>query len=302
MKTNKCAITGSNGYLGSNLTQFLAKEQDFDVYEMARKPKAVAPDHFIHYNLQGKNDFSKLEGIDSLIHCAYDFTPTAFSEICRVNADGTLELFKQAKKAGVKKIIFISSMSAFAGARSHYGKAKWILENEALKMGILVIKPGLIFSAHCGGIVGAINRFVTLAPVVPLIGCGQQVFYPCHVEDLCQLILFLLREIDDYPAPIFAATDNPLTFKEIVKIFALANHKKVGLLPIPYSLLYTGMKLLEIMHISIGLRADSLRGAQYYNRVPPDFKFIHDYHLQFRPLNEYTILSDRGSFLSPGEG
>ena len=289
MKKPRCAVTGSSGYVGSYIVSRLLAEQKFIVYEMGRKRKNIAASDFILYDLGGENDFSKLEEIDILIHCAYDFSLTNFKEIDRINVKGTLELFSQAKKKGVKKILFISSMSSFTGTKSNYGRAKFLMEKIATESGITIIRPGLIFSKNSSGLLGSINNFIASFHLIPLIGLGKQIFYPCHLSDLFHLILFLCESSEEFSAPIIAASSQPITFKEIVKIIAAANQKRIFLLPIPYHLLYLGMKFLEKLHLNIGLRSDSLTGAYFYDKTMHNFNFLKVNKLNFRPLNENTI-------------
>ncbi len=282
MKPINCIVTGSGGYVGSYFVKRLRQETDWNIYEMGRNKQ-------IPYELGQKNKLHDLNGIDVLIHCAYDFSLKRFQEIYEINVLGTLELFHHAKKAGVGTIIFISSMSAFQGTKSHYGKAKLLIEASCKDLGVIVLRPGLIFNKTARGIFGSINKYVRSLPIVPLIGNGNQLFYPCYLEDLFQLILFLIKNnYQSFPFPIIAASQCPVTFKKMVKIIAAVNQKQVLMLPLPYWILYASMKLLEKVNINMGLRSDSLIGAQYFDRSVHDFKFLEDNNIQFRALDEVS--------------
>jgi nucleoside-diphosphate-sugar epimerase len=289
MKKPSCAVTGSNGYVGSYIVNRLLAEEKFIVYEVGRKRKNFSVYDFIFHDLKGGNDFSKFKEIDILIHCAYDFSLTSFKDINNINIKGTLELFSHAAQMGVKRILFISSMSSFDEAKSNYGKAKFLIEKNIKGLPVTIIRPGLIFSKNSSGLFGAISKFIATSQIVPLIGSGNQVFYPCHLSDLYQLILFLCQSNESCIDPIIAAANQPTTFKEIVKIVAATNQKRIFLLPTPYHLLYLGLKFLEKLHLSIGLRSDSLTGAYFYNKKIPDLNFVKMNRLNFRPLNKNTI-------------
>src|SRR5438067_2450281 len=112
--TRTCAITGTNGYVGSCLRDFFHGQQ-WTVRELSRTANPAHPDHWIPFTLQAGVDSDALRGSDVLIHCAYDFRPTRWRDIEAVNVAGTAKLFEAARKAGVSRIILISTMSAFDG-------------------------------------------------------------------------------------------------------------------------------------------------------------------------------------------
>lgn len=258
MSSVTCAITGANGFIGSHLVNFFRARQ-CHVIEMTRE------NHF---------DLSKtppdLHGVDVLIHAAYDLKIINHRLNKKINYEGSVNLLRHAKKCGVKKIIFISSLSAFEGTRSLYGRTKLAIESVVAELGGVIVRPGLVFDENPRGIVGAMNKFIQHSKIIPLIGKGQQKFYPCHVQDLVELLFYLANSIENYTKPIIAAADHAMTFKEIVTFLATKQHKKIVLCPVPYFILLFGMKLMEKLGLNIGLRSDSLVGAQYYN-PNPDF-------------------------------
>ncbi len=275
------AITGANGYIGTYLSTFL-KKQGHTIYAMSRKPCPSA-DKFIHFELGRNNEYTSLNDIDVLIHCAYDFSITNYQRLRRINFEGSLELLKQAKNCGVKKIVYISSTSAFETARSYYGKIKYELEQYAKKWGALTIRPGLVFSDNNKGIVGSIQKMAVKLPIIPIIDRGDQLLFPCHIEDLSTLISHLITKNETNTTPITAACEKPITFKQLILTLANKKHKKPILLPVPYQVLFVGLKLAELAKIPLGLRSDSLKYMNHYNKSH-DFSIIRQMGLNFRPF------------------
>ena len=111
-KSLKCAVTGASGYVGSRIAEHLLKNQ-CTVYEMRRNLPKYKNKFTIQFSLGKDVNANALRGIDVLIHCAYDFSVTKWEDINKINVEGSLKLFQAAKKAGVKKIIFISTMAAY---------------------------------------------------------------------------------------------------------------------------------------------------------------------------------------------
>lgn len=263
MNNVTCAITGANGFIGSHLVNFFRARQC----------------HVIEMTRENNFDLSKtppdLYGVDMLIHAAYDLKIIDRHSNQKINYDGSVNLLRHAKKCGVKKIIFISSLSAFEGARSLYGRTKLAIESVVAELGGVIVRPGLVFDENPRGIVGAMNKFIQHSKIVPLIGHGQQKFYPCHVQDLVELLFYLADSTENDTKPIIAAADHAMTLKEIIKLLATKQQKKIVLFPVPYFILLFGMKLAEKLGFNIGLRSDSLVGAQYYN-PNPDFSATRD--------------------------
>ncbi len=276
------AITGATGYIGIFLLAFLEK-QGHTVYSMSRKA-CHSSDKLIHFELGSMNEYTPLNNIDVLIHCAYDFSITNYQHQRKVNLEGSSELFKQAKSHGVKQIIYISSTSAFETTRSNYGKIKYELEQHAAKYGAITIRPGLVFSNNAKGIVGSIQKIAVKLPIIPIIGKGDQLFFPCHIEDLSALISYLITKNVVSIAPITAASEKSITFKQLILTLASTKRKKPLLLPIPYFILFAGLKLVELMKIPLGLRSDSLKYITHYNQSP-DFSILREFGLKFRSFD-----------------
>ena len=149
-----CAITGSNGYVGSCVKNHFAAN-GWEIMELTRRPKPET--RAVKFQLGGEVSPAALAGVDALVHCAYDFKPLRMEDIRAVNVDGSRKILAAARAAGIPKIIFISSISAFDGCRSLYGKAKLEIEKIALAQGALVIRPGLVYGDDSGGMFG--NNF-----------------------------------------------------------------------------------------------------------------------------------------------
>ena len=185
VEDHKCAVTGANGYLGSKITEALT-QRGWQVHKLVRRPESDSDQISARFTLEqgAPAGFFRDHGIDTLIHCAYDFRPTRWPEILETNVLGSVRLMKAAKAENVRKIIFISTVSAFEGCKSLYGKAKLEIEREALKLGAVVVRPGLIYGDQPGAMMGALAKAVQRSSIVPIIGNGKQLLYLVHEDDL----------------------------------------------------------------------------------------------------------------------
>ena len=218
-----CAITGSNGYVGGCVKNYFAA-RGWDVLELTRQPQPGV--RAVKFQLGGDVAPQTLAGADALVHCAYDFQPLRRDEIRAVNVEGSRKILAAARAAGVGKIIFISSISAFAGCRSVYGQAKLEIEKIALDYGALVVRPGLVYGCGPGGMFGKLAAQVRKSSVIPLIGDGSQIQFLVHHEDLSAFIEKVAAgQIQTAPRILTAAHAQPWPFKQLLLEIARALNK-----------------------------------------------------------------------------
>jgi len=285
MKMLTYAITGANGQLGSYLVSYLRKNGHI-VYELTRSPeKAQDKNYYKYFDLANPRKISSLQNIDVLIHAAYFFDATN-KEYSTINILGTQKLFQQAKTDNVKYPIFISTISAYETARSLYGQTKYKIE-KLLKLeneNVTIIRPGLIFHTPLQGITAAMDNFIKKYPVVPLIGCGKQLINPCRLEELAPVLYNISIYQPFVKHPIVAASEQSMTFKELVKYLAGKRNKKIKLISIPFFMIYLMLKVTELLKLPIGLRSDSLLGLQYANSNL-DFSETRNLNFNFSELS-----------------
>lgn len=276
MESVTYGVTGANGFVGSRITIELAKHGT--VRELTRHS------HY-KFTLGKAIDVSILTGIDVLVHCAWDFSPRSWRDIKRTNVESTLALFDAAREAGVHRVIFISSMSAFTGTKSKYGRAKLAVERRAASHHpeVVILRPGLVYDREAGGIVGAMRGAMAKLPLVPLIG-GNQKFYTCHAEDLAKAVL----ELSAGPlpeGPVTAAEAVPHTLKQILTTMAAASGGRPRFVPMPHQFAYAGLLALEALHVPVKLRSDSIVGL-VNNDPSPRFGGLHT---RFREFSREAI-------------
>ena len=185
------------------------------------------------------------------------------------------KLLAAARDAGVKSVVLISTVSAFAGCRSLYGQAKLQIEDAARAMGAFVLRPGLVYSDNPGGMFGRLVGQVRGARFVPILCGGRQTQYLVHDEDLGNLVeACLAGRVPAGTEPITVAHEQGWELKEILTRIAQALGKKVSFVPVPWRLVWLALKSLELAGARPNFRSDSLISMVYQNPAP-----------SFAPLN-----------------
>lgn len=262
-----CAITGSNGYVGGCIKNYLTA-RGWEILELTRAPKAGT--RGVAFQLGAEVPPQALAGVTALVHCAYDFKPLKWTEIEAVNVAGTRRLFAAARTAGVGRIVCISSISAYDGCRSLYGQAKLEIEKIAADQGALTIRPGLVYGSGPGGMFGKLSEQVRKASVIPLIGDGSQIQFLVHHEDLSAFVAKNLEPGAPAAGLFTAAHEQPWAFKQLLQEIARAQNKKLSFIPLPWRLVWAGLKTAEACGLRLNFRSDSLVSLMHQN-PRPDF-------------------------------
>jgi nucleoside-diphosphate-sugar epimerase len=265
---NLCAITGTGGYVGGCLKNYFAA-RGWEILELTRRPRPGA--RAVAFQLGAEISPPALAGVNALVHCAYDFQPLHPEEIRAVNVEGTRKLFQAARAAGVGRIVCLSSISAYDGCRSLYGKAKLEIEKIALDSGAQVIRPGLVYGSQPAGMFGRLVAQIRKASVIPLIGDGSQIQFLVHHEDLAAFIeKFAAGKIEIALRILTAAHDRPWPFKQLLLEIARGLDKQVKFVPLPWWLVWAGLKSAETCGLRLNFRSDSVVSLMHQD-PNPDF-------------------------------
>jgi nucleoside-diphosphate-sugar epimerase len=268
-----CSVTGASGYVGSRIAERL--RQHARVIALARSPRG---DGDIPWSLTTQQETAvrlRQEQATVLIHAAWDFSAVTREEIERVNVDGSKRLIASAQEAGIRRVVFISTISAFGRAKSMYGQAKLEVESVVAAMGGVILRPGLVFGTSPGGVFGSIRRQVRGSRFVPLIGDGTAPQYLIPEETLADLVAdAAFGRFDRLSGQaITLANPRPWPFRDLVRGIARAEGRNVTLIPVPWRLLYAGLRTAEGLGRKLAFRSDSVISFVYQDPAP-DFSAL----------------------------
>lgn len=267
------AITGANGYLGSILSVYFAG-QGFDVLKLTRRPDADGL-MFSLTDAQPSPQQLQEHNVRYAIHCAHEFEPVSLRRSLEINAGGTLRFIETCREAGIERQLYVSSMSAYQGCRSIYGRTKLAIEAEVAQAGGISVRPGLIYSFPLGGMLGAVDRFLGM-PLVPLIGTGRFTLYLIEAQTLCRTLLRLLtlENWKDVPNPLTLAHPRPYRFVEILRVLARSRSRSPILVPVPWRLPWLALHVAERLGLRLRTRSDGITGLVYSDPSP---RFSEDF-------------------------
>ena len=250
------AITGASGYLGGVIRRRL-KADGWDTVDLVR---TVRDDASRRYVIAEVPTADLLDGVDVLIHCAYDMTLRDRGEIWRVNVDGTRMLLDAAERSGVGHIVVLSSMSAYEGTEQLYGLSKLDIERDTALVGAIAVRPGLVYGPTAGGMAGSLGKLTAL-PLVPVVAARAHQF-TVHEDDFADAIAALVaagpRSTVD--GPIGIANPEPVPFRKVIEGLARMHDNHCRTVAVDWRLVYAGLRLAERLPVALPFRADSLLG------------------------------------------
>jgi len=198
-----------------------------------------------------------------LAGCAHARAPE--EEIRRVNVGGTKSLAEEAVRCGVKRFIFLSSIQAVAEKSAEgesvntktsatpqgaYGKSK--LEAEQLlralsmesQMEVVIIRPPLVYGPGVKANFRNLFQLVDKGIPLPLAALDSNQRSFVGVSNLIELILLCLEHPAAANQTFHVSDDDDISTAELLRRMGKALGKPVRNLPIPQSVLKTGLRLI----------------------------------------------------------
>jgi nucleoside-diphosphate-sugar epimerase len=253
------AITGASGYLGGIIRDRL-QASGWNCVDLVRTEQGPQARHYVIDEVPSPG---LLDGIDALVHCAYDMTARDRADIWRINVEGTCRLLDKAVDAGVTRTVVVSSMSAFEGTAQLYGSAKLEIERQAEARGAVSIRPGLVYGPRAGGMAGAIAEMTRL-PLVPVFAARSHQF-TVHEDDLTRAVERLLdTDIAGLGnGAIGVANPVPVLFRQVVEGLGRMQGRACRTVAIDWRAARLVLRTAERLGLDLPFRSDSLLGLAF---------------------------------------
>ena len=224
----KVAVTGANGFVSKILRNFL-HENKINVLAISRKNfrKHVTEIKITSRNLLEPKLQSKLKNYDALVHLVGIGRQSSEATFEEVNLNFTKNVIKVCKKAGVKKIIFISGLGVSKNNQSDYFISKYNAERE-------IINSGLDYTIFRASYIMGKTDYLTKAlsmqmkkGTISIPGSGKYRLQPIFVLDVAKIILEAVLEKKFSKKIIDLVGPQKISFEDFVKLFAKNTGTKI---------------------------------------------------------------------------
>jgi NADH dehydrogenase len=151
-------------------------------------------------NLADRHGFGKaLRGVDTVIHLAATTRDQARGSIEELNGVATARLVAAARRAGVKRFVYVSSIGASPYATSRFIRTQALARDlvAAADFESLIFEASIIYAPGDPWL-NLLSKLSRL-PVLPVPGDGKAAFQPIWAEDAAEAVMSALSRADDPP-------------------------------------------------------------------------------------------------------
>lgn len=209
-RPRRVVVTGGAGFLGINLIRFLLgrgyEATSLDIAPFGY-PDVVERVRVIQGDIRDRAAVARaLEGAEAVVHCAAALPLYSPEEIYTTDVVGTRVVFAGARRAGVRRVVHISSTAVYGIPDHHpiveddrlegvgpYGQAKIqaemvALEERARGMVVPILRPKSFVGPERLGVFALLYDWALEGRNFPVLGSGNNRYQLLDVEDLCAAI------------------------------------------------------------------------------------------------------------------
>ena len=274
-------VTGATGLVGKSLACELAS-RTLNVCAVVRavRPASVPPaSKVINIAVGDINSYTDwsaaLIGVDCVVHCAarahvmHETAGEALAAYRAVNVDGSRRLAEQAAAAGVRRLVYLSSIkvngeqtalgapflfSDAPGPKDAYGISKWEAEQAlwevSAKTGleVVVARPPLVYGSGVKGNLARLLKLVHLGLPLPL-GALQNKRSLIGLDNLVDLLIRCVDHPEAAGQTFLVSDGEDLSTPDLIRHMAAAMNRSPRLFPV-------SVLLLRLAGRALGKRAE----------------------------------------------
>jgi len=245
-------VTGSSGFVGLNLIQYLRSFFIFIKYER-EAPIEINQDIVIH--LAGKaHDLKKTSNSDEYYQVNTELTKKIFDAFLVSNAKVFITL--SSVKAVADEVHGVLTEEQTSNPITHYGKSKLLAEQYILSKQIpegkrvYILRPCMIHGPGNKGNLNLMYKLVSKGIPWPL-GAFENKRSFCSIENLMFIIKELINREDISSGVYNVADDEALSTNEVISLLAESQNRKPKIWILPKCLIKAFAKLGDLLQLAL---------------------------------------------------
>lgn len=307
----KVFVTGGTGFIGSHLVEALQWRKGSDEVRCLVRNQLKWLEGRPVVPVKGDlNDIEALrrgmEGVDVVFHLAALVKAPRQSTLNYVNVEGSENVLRAAQKAGVKKVVMLSSLAAAGPSFSRplneddplmpismYGISKKLMEEMVHRTAtasdsITLLRPPAVYGPREEQILSFFQ--IASRGLCPIVGGnGASRISMVHVSDVVQGLLLASGQQEPGVRTYFVSSEQVYSWNEIKAATAVALNRRLLTLPLPPGLIHLAGGAIEKAGALFGaypdLNADKAREMTHQwtcsvEKISRDLGYRQNYSLQ----------------------
>jgi nucleoside-diphosphate-sugar epimerase len=251
-------VTGGSGFIGSHLSAALLT-QGCSVRATYRHEPAAVPG--VEWHRLAELDVAEqwpplLAEIDAVVHLAAlvhqggSSAERRWAEFERINVAGTRALARACRTAGVRRLVFLSSISVYGrgsqrldeqaplAPQDDYGRSKLLAERaleEELSSATTewcILRPPLIYGRDAPGNMPRLQRLVASGLPLPFGAVRNRRSLMC-VDNLVDAVITVLRFAGEIRGAYVLSDGSDFATPELLRVLAVGSGRRLRLLAVP---------------------------------------------------------------------
>lgn len=234
-----CAtVFGGTGFVGRRVVRHL-RESGTRVRIVSRHPR-LGEDDGIEQIAADAHDERSVEaavaGADSVVNAISLYVEHGRDTFDSVHVETAAQIARTARRAGIKRFVHVSGISADRASPSPYIRSRG--EGEAAVQtafpGAVIVRPAVMFASD-DAFLTTILRLLRSLPAYPIFGDGKTRLQPVYVDDVAAAIAQILRQSQN-PYPVYElAGPRIYSYEELLRTIARIAGLRPVLMRMPFA-------------------------------------------------------------------
>jgi len=280
MSAETLFVTGAGGFIGRHLLERM-DGSGRAVVCLSRQARPEEPGRrWVQGDLAHPSSFSDaLAGCEAVVHLAALTGKARAADYERVNVEGTRALLEACRRAGVKRLLYVSTIATHYPEKRRYPYARSKERGEGLvrssSLEWTIMRPTIVLGSG-SAIWDSLCKLARM-PLTPVFGGGKVLVQPVAARDVADCILTWVRRGRMRGEEIDVGGPEQLSFRDLLRrMRRTLRGKQSGLLAVPLKSTMAVLSLLEpFMLGALPLTAGQLYAFRYDSTAQPsDFMVL----------------------------